>query len=224
MIKILVVDDDSDILKVLSANLKLEGYNVVTAENGIDAYNLSMEDPPDLMILDLSLPDFDGIQLCRKLRKENNDVPIIILTARDSVSDKVLGLECGADDYIVKPFNFLELNARIKSCLRRYDTNSNLEKKESIKFGSIKIYPEKREVFTEDKKIILTKTEFNLLLFFVNNRGKVISRKYIKNNIWKDKDIYNWSRTIDVHVNHLRKKLGQYLNIETVAGVGYILN
>ena len=215
---ILIVDDDRDILKVLTANLKLEGYNIITANDGLSAYNLSRENFPDLIILDLGLPDIDGIQVCKKLRKADINIPIIMLTARDTVSDKVLGLDCGADDYIVKPFNFLELSARIKSCLRRYKKESP-----SVMNGEdIKIDINKRAVFLKDRKIHLTKTEFELLLFLFQNKEKVCSRKEIKQNLWKNKEIYNWSRTIDVHINHLRKKLGKDINIETVAGIGYI--
>jgi two-component system alkaline phosphatase synthesis response regulator PhoP len=216
---ILIVDDDRDILKVLSANLKLEGYNTITAENGLSAFSISKENTPDLIILDLGLPDIDGIQVCKKLRDSNIGIPVIMLTARDSVSDKVLGLECGADDYIVKPFNFLELSARIKSCLRRYKKKSA----HILKIKNIEIDENKREVFLNGDKLNLTKTEFELLLFLIKNMEKVCSRKEIKKNLWKDKDIYNWSRTIDVHVNHLRKKLEGHLNIETVQGIGYIL-
>ncbi len=222
-ILVLIIDDDEDILKVISANLKLEGYDIITAQTGVDAYDLISGAEPDIIILDLNLPDMDGIQLCNKIRKENIDIPVIMLTARDTVSDKVLGLECGADDYIVKPFNFLELAARIKSCLRRY-SDSNIGKKGKITLDRVTIYPEKREVYIDDVvPVNLTRTEYNLLLFLINNRNKVCSRKEIKNNLWKEKDIYNWSRTIDVHINHLRKKLGDFINIETISGIGYIL-
>ena len=221
-IKILIVDDDRDILKVISANLKLEGYNVITAENGLDAYNLIKKESPDLIILDLNLPDIDGVQLCTKLRKEEVNVPLIMLTARDSISDRVLGLECGADDYMVKPFNFLELSARIKSCLRRYRREPK-DKKRIIEYKIIKILPEKREVYANNQKIDLTKTEYDLFLFLIKNKGRVCSRKEIKKTLWKDKDIYDWSRTIDVHINHLRKKLPDNIVITTVSGIGYIL-
>ncbi len=220
--KILIVDDDRDILKVISANLKLEGYNVITAENGLEAYNLIKKEMPDLIILDLNLPDIDGVQLCTKLRKEEVNVPLIMLTARDSISDRVLGLECGADDYIVKPFNFLELSARIKSCLRRYRREPK-DKKRIIEYKIIKIFPEKREVYANNQKIDLTKTEYDLFLFLIKNKGRVCSRKEIKKTLWKDKDIYDWSRTIDVHINHLRKKLPENIVITTVSGIGYIL-
>lgn len=215
---ILIVDDDRDIIKVLSANLKLEGYNIITAEDGLSAYNISVENMPDLIILDLGLPDIDGIQVCKKLRKVEINIPIIMLTARDTVSDKVLGLECGADDYIVKPFNFLELSARIKSCLRRYKKKSP----SILKVKDIEIDINKRAVLLKGRNVNLTKTEYELLLFLLKNKNKVCSRREIKNNLWKNKEIYNWSRTIDVHINHLRKKLGKDLNLETVAGVGYI--
>lgn len=218
MTKILIVDDDKDILRVLEANLTFENYDVVTAENGIEAYEKVKKENPDLIILDLNLPDVDGIQICHKLREDNFNLPIIMLTARDSISDKILGLECGADDYIVKPFNFLELNARIKSCLRRWQITGKV-----ISYKSLRIYPDKFEVYHNDKKIDFTKTEYNLFIFLFKNRGKICSRKDIKKAIWKNKDIYDWSRTIDIHINHLRKKLPPDITIKTVTGVGYIL-
>ena len=223
-ILILVIDDDTDILKVISANLKLEGYDVITAETGLEAYDLISGANPDIIILDLNLPDIDGIQLCNKIRKENMDIPVIMLTARDAVSDKVLGLECGADDYIVKPFNFLELSARIKSCLRRYNFKDNkLNSKDVVNIKSLTIYPQKREAYINNEKINLTRTEFNFLMFLIENREKICSRNEIKENLWKGKDIYNWSRTIDVHINHLRKKLKNHIIIESAPGIGYIL-
>jgi DNA-binding response OmpR family regulator len=223
-ILILVIDDDTDILKVISANLKLEGYDVITAETGLEAYDLISGANPDIIILDLNLPDIDGIQLCNKIRKENMDIPVIMLTARDAVSDKVLGLECGADDYIVKPFNFLELSARIKSCLRRYNFKDNkLNSKDVVNIKSLTIYPQKREAYINNEKINLTRTEFNLLMFLIENSDRICSRNEIKENLWKGKDIYNWSRTIDVHINHLRKKLKNHVVIESAPGIGYIL-
>jgi len=216
--KIVIVDDDKDILRVLEANLTFEKYNVITAECGVDAYEKIKENNPDIVILDLNLPDVDGIQVCVKLRENGIDVPIIMLTARDSVSDKILGLECGADDYIVKPFNFLELNARIKSCLRRVKG----ENQKKLSYKSLKIFPEKNEIISDNKKIEFTKTEYNLFMFLFKNRGKICSRKDIKDALWKEKDIYGWSRTIDIHIAHIRKKLPQEIEIKAVPGTGYM--
>ena len=220
MTKILIVDDDKDILKVLEANLKFENYEVITAENGFEAYEKARKENPDLIILDLNLPDIDGIQVCHKLREVEVDIPIIMLTARDSVSDKILGLECGADDYIVKPFNFLELHARIKSCLRRVKRD---DKYKELKFKSLTIIPERQEIKYNGQKINLTKTEYNLFMFLFKNVGKICTRRDIKRELWKDKDIYDWSRTIDIHINHLRKKLPEDVKIKTIKGTGYIL-
>ncbi len=220
MTKILIVDDDKDILKVLEANLKFENYEVITAENGFEAYEKAKIENPDLIILDLNLPDIDGIQVCQKLREGDVDIPIIMLTARDSVSDKILGLECGADDYIVKPFNFLELHARIKSCLRRAKRGVN---NKILKFKSLTICPDRQEIKHNGEKINFTKTEYNLFMFLFKNVGKICTRRDIKRELWKDKEIYDWSRTIDIHINHLRKKLPEDIKIKTIKGSGYIL-
>ena len=222
MIKILIVDDDKDLVKVLKANLLFENYDVITAENGFEANKAIKETNPDLILLDLNLPDVDGIQICHKLRENNNDIPVIMLSARDSVSDKILGLECGADDYIVKPFNFLELNARIKGCLRRCKPKNNEMNKKIIKYGNLRIYPEKHEIYYGDEKIDFTKTEYKLFLYLFENRDRICSRKEIRRTLWKDKEIYNWSRTIDIHINHIRKKLSDDMLIKTVQGIGYI--
>ncbi len=223
MIKILLVDDDKDILKVLKANLTFENYTVVTAESGSEAYEKITTYTPEIIILDLNLPDIDGIQLCKRLRSEDINIPIIMLTARDSLSDKILGLECGADDYIIKPFNFLELNARIKNCIRRLKEININANTELLKYKSLTINLEKHEILQNDRKIELTKTEYNLFIYLFQNRTKVSHRKEIIDILWKDKDIYNWSRTVDIHITHLRKKLPDDITIKTVAGFGFVL-
>jgi len=177
MIKILLVDDDKDILKVLKANLTFENYTVVTAESGSEAYEKITTYTPEIIILDLNLPDIDGIQLCKRLRSEDINIPIIMLTARDSLSDKILGLECGADDYIIKPFNFLELNARIKNCIRRLKEININANTELLKYKSLTINLEKHEILQNDRKIELTKTEYNLFIYLFQNRTKVSHRE-----------------------------------------------
>ncbi len=222
MPRILVIDDDQDILKVLKANFEVIGFEVVTASHCAEADNILKDFLPDLIVLDLMLPDCDGVEYCRILRERGLFIPIIMLTARDSVSDRVLGLESGADDYVVKPFETIELIARIKACLRR----GAIECAECIEAGDIYVNMAKREARVKGKKVSLTPKEFELLCLFIKNRDKVLSREFIRKALWKDtRKLYSWSRVIDVHVQHLRKKIEddpsapQY--ILTVPGVGY---
>ncbi len=218
--KILAIDDDPDILKVLKANLELNNFLVETASNCQEAEDRLNDGLPELIILDLILPDCDGIEFCRKIRKEYN-IPVIMLTAKDRVSDKVIGLESGADDYIVKPFETLELIARIKACLRRYRSTED----SVLKAGDITVDYSSRTVTVKGKEIYLTPKEFDFLVLLMENKGKVLTRNFIKKSLWKSSQIYSWSRVIDVHIQHLRKKIEddpanpEY--IITIPGVGY---
>ena len=224
---IMVVDDDPDILTVLKGNLQLAGFRVATFTAGLDALTAIRSRAPDLLILDLTLPDIDGIQLCRRLREQRLDFPVIMLTARDGLSDKVLGLECGADDYVVKPFAFLELQARIKTCLRRREVAAGREELDSLSLGSLRIDRQKRQVRVADNEVELTKKEFSLLLLLAENQGRVMTREDIRKVLWGRQQLYSWSRTIDVHIRHLRQKLETDPDhptlIRTVIGVGYRL-
>ncbi len=219
--RILVVDDDKDIVQTIKGNLELDDYEVLTAYDGRTCLQHAREFRPNLIILDLNLPDIDGIKACQIMRREF-DFPIIMLTAREGVSDKVLGLECGADDYIVKPFNYLELSARIKSIFKRLErslVNDHYEFKDlSINFKS-------RTLDVRGKNVKLTKTEFELLSLFVSYPGDVLSRDFIQQQIWRDSQLYQSSRAVDVHVQRLRKKIEAEVDnpeyIHTVAGVGY---
>lgn len=220
--RILAVDDDRDILKVIKANLELHGYETDTAENWEKAQEMLSMRIPDLIILDVMLPDGNGIDICRDLRKKYSDIPIIILTAKDKVSDKVFGLESGADDYVVKPFETLELVARIKACLRR---SSVPVVKDKVVIGDLKIDFKKRVVTVSGKQVELTPKEYDLLCFFVSHRGEAVSREMIRKHIWKDSAIYSWSRVIDVHIQHLRQKIEKDTSnpqyIITLPGAGY---
>ena len=222
--RILLVDDDPDILRILKDNLELDGYQVSAASTGREALQLFAREVPDLIILDLSLPDVDGIQVCRSVR-EKSATPIIMLTARDRVPDKVLGLETGADDYVVKPFDYLELSARVRACLRRRPTPAYAE--EVVEIGKLKIDASKNTVWKEGEKISLTLREFRLLLLLARNAGKVLDRSAIRLALWPEGELYKDSRAIDVHVQHLRSKLeenpGKPEYIKTVQGVGYVL-
>lgn len=218
--QLLVVDDDPDILKVLKANLELYGYNAITAENWTKAKEILDVRIPELIILDLMLPDGDGIEICKLLKEKYPKTPIIMLTARDGVSDKVTGLESGADDYIVKPFETLELVARIKACMRR-----TIPPECKIVIGNLEIDHRARTVKVRGKEIELTPKEYELLYLLITNRGEVISREFIRKKVWGDTKLYSWSRAIDVHVQHLRQKIeknpSEPKHIITMPGIGY---
>jgi len=218
---ILVIDDDEDIVQTIKGNLELDGYHVVYALNGRDGLDRTKADPPDLVILDLNLPDIDGIKCCQFMRREC-EFPIIMLTAREGVSDMVLGLECGADDYIVKPFNALELSARIKAVFNRLERSLI---KDRYECGGIVIEFKSRRVTRDGSPVELTKTEYELLELFVSYPDEVLTRDFIRSQIWRDSQLYKHSRTVDVHVQRLRKKIEKNPNtpeyIVTVAGVGY---
>jgi len=221
--RILAVDDDRDILKVLKANLELHGYEVDTADRWEKAEAILSDVQPDLLLLDVMLPDGDGMEICRELTKNMPELPVIMLTAKDKVSDKVIGLESGADDYVVKPFETIELVARIKACLRRSMIQVN--EPEAAVIGNIRIDYKKHIVTVAGKQIELTPKEYNLLCFFIQYRGEVVSREKIRKSIWKDSKIYSWSRVIDVHIQHLRQKIekdpAKPKYIITVSGAGY---
>ncbi|MDH4162268.1 MAG: response regulator transcription factor [Nitrospirota bacterium] len=218
--RLLVVDDDPDILRVLKANLELYGYEAAVAGTWAEARKSLDAQLPALIILDLTLPDGDGIEICRELKRTYPKIPIIMLTARDRVSDKVLGLETGADDYIVKPFETLELMARIKACLRRTQPAE-----EKLVIGDLTIDLKGRVVLVNGAPVDLTPKEYDLLCFFAANQDEPLSREFIRKSIWKDTQIYSWSRVIDVHIQHLRQKIEKNpldpAHLITVPGVGY---
>ena len=225
--RIMVVDDDPGILKVLRGNLELAGYEVETFSAGLPAHEAVRKRPPDLMILDLTLPDIDGVLLCRRLREEGFEFPVIMLTARDGLADKVLGLEGGGDDYMVKPFAFLELQARIKTCMRRKSGRGSREMPEELSLGELTIDRRRRQVTVAGRRVELTNKEFSLLLLLAENRGRVLSREDIRKALWGKRQLYSWSRAIDVHIRHLRQKIERDPDrptlIHTVIGVGYRL-
>lgn len=218
---ILVVDDDLDILKVLKANLELYDFDVTTADSCSSAKKAFTERMPDLVVLDIMLPDGDGIEICKELRMNHPRIPIIMLTAKDKLSDKIMGLNSGADDYIVKPFETLELIARINACLRR----TSVIPEDELKIGELFIDIKRRQVRKNNRLIQLTPKQFDLLVFLAKNRHRVLTRKEIKEHIWKEKELYSWSRVIDVHIRHLRERIEdnpeEPTYILTVPGVGY---
>ncbi len=221
---ILIIDDDEDIVQTIKGNLKLDGFTVSYAHLGRQGIEMAKTEQPDLVLLDLNLPDMDGISICEILRK-SFDFPIIMLTARDTLSDKVLGLKSGADDYIVKPFEYLELSARITAIFNRFDRSLVQEKQT---FKHLEINYKTRQVTISGRLIKLTKTEFQLLELFVSHPQKTLSREFIEKQIWWDSKLYSQSRALDVHIQRLRKKIEQNPEtpsfIVTVSGVGYKFN
>ncbi len=221
---ILIIDDDKDIVQTIKSNLLLDGYQVIYSYLGREGIDLAMQKRPDLILLDLNLPDVDGIVVCSVLRK-SLDLPIIMLTARDSLSDKVLGLKTGADDYIVKPFEHLELSARITAIFNRVNRSLVREKQQ---FKHLEINYKTRQVNINGSVIKLTKTEFQLLELFVAHPDKSLSRDFIEKQIWWDSKLYSHSRALDVHIQRLRKKIEPNPDtpslIVTISGVGYKFN
>ena len=222
--KILIVDDEPDIVELVKINLEKNGFDVISSYTGGGIFDLFKKFSIDLVILDLMLPDIDGLEICKILKSENEtkNIPIIMLTAKDTEIDKVLGLELGADDYITKPFSPRELVARVRAVLRRTRKPSD----ESIlKFDNIlKIDLKKFEVFVNGEKVNLTTTEFKLLKALAIRRGEVLSRNELLDYIWGNEKIVI-DRTIDVHIKHLREKLGKVGKfIKNVRGVGYKLD
>ncbi len=221
---ILIIDDDKDIVQTIKSNLLLDGYQVIYSYLGREGIDLAKQKRPDLILLDLNLPDVDGIVVCSVLRK-SLDLPIIMLTARDSLSDKVLGLKTGADDYIVKPFEHLELSARITAIFNRVNRSLVREKQQ---FKHLEINYKTRQVNINGSVIKLTKTEFQLLELFVAHPDKSLSRDFIEKQIWWDSKLYSHSRALDVHIQRLRKKIEPNPDtpslIVTISGVGYKFN
>jgi len=219
--KIAIVDDEPDILELVSLNLNKENFEVDTFLDGKSFINYLKNNTPDLIVLDIMLPDSDGFEICKYIRKQNdfNSIPIIILSAKGEIIDKVLGLELGADDYVAKPFSPKELTARIKAVLRR---KGSPEQKSIIKIAdSIKIDIDRYKVLINDKKINLTTTEFNILKLLAENKGRVYSRDQILDHLWGNKK-FVLDRTIDVHIRNLRKKFGEYSYIiKNIRAVGY---
>ena len=222
--KILIVDDEPDIVELVKINLEKNGFDVISSYTGREIFDLFKKFSIDLVILDLMLPDIDGLEICKILKSENEtkNIPIIMLTAKDTEIDKVLGLELGADDYITKPFSPRELVARVRAVLRRTKRSSD---ERILTFDNIlKIDLKKFEVFVNGKKINLTTTEFKLLKALAIRRGEVLSRNELLDYIWGNEKIVI-DRTIDVHIKHLREKLGKVGKfIKNVRGVGYKLD
>ncbi|GAB2698837.1 response regulator [Paenibacillus thermoaerophilus] len=224
--KILVVDDEPSISKLIEFNLKLVGYEVNCVYDGTSVFDAIHTFRPDLIVLDLMLPGTDGIQICRKLRGEGNQVPIIMLTALQDLSDKIAGLDNGADDYMTKPFSPQELISRIQAIMRRLRMMPGMQEQAPIRIGSLHIRPDQREALLDDKPVDLTPKEFELLLFLCRHRGRVLSRQQLLHGVW-DYHFLGDTRIVDVHISHLRDKIERNAKqpelIVTVRNVGYKL-
>ncbi len=226
MYNILVVDDDKEIVNAIEIYLKREGYNIIKAYNGEEALEQISKNEIHLIILDIMMPEKDGIETLKEIRKTKT-IPVILLSAKSEDYDKISGLDTGADDYITKPFNPLELIARVKSNIRRYVEFGNISKKESkniLKTGQLEVDDETKKVTVDGKEIKLTATEYNILKFLLKNKGKVFSISQIYENVWNEES-YGAENIIAVHIRHIREKIEinpkepKYLKV--IWGIGY---
>ncbi len=219
MRKILLVDDDQGIIDLVYQYLIKEGYEVFTAEDGPSGLKAAESFKPELIVLDIMLPGFDGLELLSRIR-QRSDVYVIMLTAKTEETDKIIGLTVGADDYMVKPFSPRELVARIKAAFRRIDTPRGANNTTIFIFKNIKIDTGSHKVWGLDKEIELTTIEFNILKTFAEYRGMVLSRTQLLRKVW-GYEYFDDLKVVDVHISNLRKKLGENHGITTVRGVGY---
>ena len=238
MKKVLIVDDEPSILTLLAFNLEKDGYEVFTASDGLEGYELAISNPFDFIILDLMLPSMNGIDVCKRLRQEKIETPIMILTAKDDEFEKIIGLELGADDYMTKPFSPREVLARMKAILRRTKQGAAVEEtppakhpktvedgtEETIAVGDITIVPSLYEVRLRGEAIEITPKEFELLLYMTKRVNRILSREQLLNAIWNF-DYAGETRIVDVHISHLREKIEDDTKnpvyIKTVRGFGY---
>ncbi|TVQ67383.1 MAG: DNA-binding response regulator [Balneolaceae bacterium] len=216
---ILVVDDEKDLLDLIEYNLKKEGYLVLKAENGEDGIALARDERPSLVLLDIMMPEVDGIEVCRRMRKDKELklIPIIFLTARSDEKTEIEGLDIGADDFITKPISTSKLISRINAVMRRYDENEI--KLQNFKIHDLEIDKDRYMVIRGEQEFQLPRKEFELLYYLASKKGKVRDRQTLLNKVWGD-NIYVVDRTVDVHIRKIREKLGDDY-IETVKGVGY---
>lgn len=228
MKKILIIEDESSIAKLLSYNIEQEGHETKTFMDGEEGFKRALDNDFDLILLDLMLPSMDGIEICRQLRREKVDTPIIMLTAKDSEIDKIIGLEIGADDYITKPFSPREVIARMKAIFRRYnksqESTDEAPSENTISVGDIVINPTEFNVTVRGEETFLTPKEFDLLLYLAKRQGRILSREQLLNAIW-NYDFAGETRIVDVHISHLREKLEEDTKnpkyVKTARGFGY---
>jgi len=220
--KILIIDDDIEIVQLLKLLLASEGFGVVSSTTAFGGLELFKKNKFSLVILDLGLPDLDGEHLCKILRKES-DVPIIILSAKENVTAKVLCFEYGADDYITKPFENMEFLARVKAIMRRCCTERDEDSQGKITYKGLCVDINSRKVAFKDVEIEFTPKEFDVLVYLLKNAGQIVSREQIIKELWGANTLYKWSRSLDVHIQHIRNKLSKFIPdiIKTISGVGY---
>jgi len=219
IVKILVIDDEANVLKLVSAYMQQEGYTVYTAADGSSGLQAARTYHPDLIILDVMLPGMDGIEVLTRLRRES-DVYIIMLTAKTEETDRIVGLSIGADDYVTKPFSPRELVARVKAALRRLQSGSGPVEGNVLTFEHIRLDTGSRKVWVDENEIELTAIEFDLLRALAEHRGLVMSREQLLERVWGD-GYFGEIRVVDVHIGHVRQKLGNDDLITTVRGIGY---
>ncbi len=223
--RIFVVDDDRAVRDSLRRSLEFNGYEVVTAADGAEALARFNSVDPDALIVDVMMPRLDGIDTTRALRAAGNDVPIMVLTARDSVGDRVDGLDAGADDYLPKPFALEELLARVRAMLRRRKSAPQAGDEQPLKFADLTMDPVTREVFRGDRPITLTRTEWDLLELFIRRPRRVLERAFILEEVW-GYDFPTTANSLEVYVGYVRRKTeadGEPRLLHTVRGVGYVL-
>ncbi|MFZ5814912.1 MAG: response regulator transcription factor [Bacillota bacterium] len=224
--RVLVVDDDVKITSFLRRSLALEGYEVLVANSGTEALRVVADAPPDLMILDIMMPDVDGLEVCRRVRAAGEEFPILMLTAKDSILDRVKGLDQGADDYLVKPFALEELLARLRALSRRLvQAGKEEESPGLLQYADLKLDTASREAYRGSRAIELTAKEFELLALFMNHPRQVLTRDLLMEKVW-GYDYSGESNVLEVYVGYLRQKLeagGEPRLIQTVRGVGYVL-
>lgn len=222
-IKVLVVEDEASIRKFIKINLIRDSFSVLEAESGEEALDIIDMEKPDVVVLDIMLPGIDGYEVCQRIREKNMDTIVIMLTARGQDMDKIMGLDLGADDYMVKPFNPLELVARIRAIIRRTDS-TRPDNKNTIECENLKMDLKSQKFFKNDYEIELTPTEFLILKAFMQNPGKAFSRDEILDSVWGE-DYFGETKTVDVHIRRIREKIednpSQPEFIETVWGFGY---
>jgi len=222
MPKVLVVDDDIKLLKMLKRTLVFENLDVLTATNGREALEVVQQEAPDLLIVDWMMPEMDGLELIQHLRDANNRMPILMLTARDAVENRVFGLESGADDYLVKPFAPAELVARVHALLRRVEPKAD---EQEVQYNDVRLDPKQHEAWRGERKLSLTVTEFNLLYYFLRHPRQVLERNQILMDVW-GYDFGGDSNVLEIYISYLRKKLeaeNEPRLIQTVRGIGYML-
>ena len=225
---ILVVEDEISIATLLKYNLEQAGFTVLLAHDGKAGLQMALQEGPDLIILDLMLPILDGMEVCKELRSQKKNIPIIMLTARDDEFDKVLGLELGADDYMTKPFSPREVIARVNAVLRRFTPVPVIEEVEmtevSYEYGDLKVFPNRFEAFLGDESLEFTPKEFELLVYLLENKNRVLTRDQLLSAVW-NYDFVGDTRIVDVHISHLREKIEENSRkpvfIKTIRGLGY---